>query len=152
MRSLSKQNVKTYYAGRFEATPEAIGVAKAAVQNLWNERQSERGDELTADRSGSCKFAALIARDLFGGRLAGNHDHVFVVLRDGTRIDLNADQCDVAGLGLRAHRLECAVLSMPGYRESLGSCTERARRWAIWAEDRLQTASPGSSDLRLTGT
>lgn len=154
MKILSKRNVETYYQGRLQATPEAIGVAKQAVQKLWNERLAERGLEAGEGRSGSCKFAALLARDLFGGRLAGNMDHVFVLQRDGARIDLNEDQRDVLELGDRAHRLECEVLSTIDYRESLGSCTERTRRWVAWAEEQLKghpkPTPPLSTKARLT--
>lgn len=134
---MSKRNVETYYQGRFKLTPEAITIAKAAIQNLWNERQEERGDPATSNRAGSCKFAALLARDLFGGRLAGSDDHVFVLQRDGSRLDLNESQPDVIELGERAHRLECHILSDIEYREALTSCTARVKRWVNWAEERL---------------
>ncbi len=138
MKILTRRCVETYYQPRLQATPETIEVAKAAVQQLWDERQREYGIEPTGDRSGSCKFAALLARDLFGGRLAGNMDHVFVLQRDGTRLDLNEDQRDVLELGDRAHRLECEVLAHFDYRESLGSCSERTNRWVAWAQDQLK--------------
>lgn len=138
MKMLTKRNVETFYQGRIQITPEAIDVAKAAVQQLWSERQRERGLEPSSDRSGSCKYAALLARDLFGGRLAGNMDHVFVLQRDGTRIDLNEDQRDVIELGDRAHRLECFILTEIDYRESLASCTDRTRRWVDWAKEQLK--------------
>ena len=153
MKLISKRSVETYYQGRLQITPEAIQVAKESVQRLWDERRRERELEPTDDRSGSCKFAALLARDLFGGRLAGNNDHVFVLLRDGTRLDLNEDQRDVMELGDRAHRLECDVLSTFDYREALGSCTERTRRWVAWAEEQLaghpKPTPPLSTKARL---
>ncbi|MBF6615486.1 MAG: hypothetical protein ITG07_02050 [Candidimonas sp.] len=130
---MSKQDVQRVHEARFEATPAAIEIAKQAMTQLWAERRRERGLPPDAGRAGSCKFAALLARNLFGGRLAGNLNHVFVVSSEGRRIDLNDDQDDVAEMGPAAHSLLCNVLLYAEYRESLSSCTARVDRWTAWA-------------------
>ncbi|XLY90499.1 hypothetical protein ACK8QS_22780 (plasmid) [Ectopseudomonas mendocina] len=119
-----------------------------AIANLWTERQLERGLVPSDDRSGSCKFAALLARTLFGGRLAGNYDHVFTLQPDGQRVDLNEDQPDAQLLGERAHRLQCAVLATHDYRDSLSSCVPRVERWANGVTSQLQISH--SSALMAT--
>lgn len=81
------------------------------------------------DRSGSCKFSALIAREIFGGRLAGNDEHVFIVV-EGTIIDLNQDQVDVKALGAGAYVQDLVGLRHPDYLDALGSCVPRASKWA----------------------
>lgn len=134
---LSKRNIQAHLPARFEPTPQALAIAKQAIEHLWNERRAERGLTASDDRSGSCKFAALLARDLFGGRLAGNLEHVFTLQKDGRRIDLNDDQADVLELGDKAHRLDCWVLAYAEYRASLSSCRPRAERWSAWAAERI---------------
>lgn len=136
----SKRNIQSYHQGLFEVTDTTLEIAEQAMFHLWNERLAERGLQPNADRAGSCKFAALLARHLFGGRLAGNKDHVFTVHRDGRLIDLNHKQFDVLELGEKAHRLECEVLRAPEYRESLFSCAHRVSRWAEWASHQHATS------------
>jgi hypothetical protein len=138
--TFSRRNIRSYHQGLFEVTDTTLAIAEQAMTLLWNERLSERGLQPNADRAGSCKFAALLARHLFGGRLAGNKDHVFTVHRDGCLIDLNESQFDILELGEKAHRMECEILSAPEYRESLFSCVSRVTRWADWAV--LQHAAP----------
>jgi len=133
---LTRRNVQQTHIGHFEPTPEAIAIARTAMDHLWHERCHERG-ESAGDRAGSCKFAALVARNLFGGRLAGNLNHVFVILPNGQRLDLNDDQPDVVAMGLQAHALLCIVLTHVEYRQSLSSCMARAARWSNWAAQQI---------------
>jgi hypothetical protein len=138
---LSLKNLNTTHAGTCPVTPETLALAGEALDKLWRERLSEWGREDKGDREGSCKFAALLARALFGGRLAGNDDHVFVVLADGARLDLNELQPDVAELGAKAWVRHDFVLEHPDYRDALGSCVPRVERWVNWVKASLLAAA-----------
>lgn len=126
---MTKDEVLAVHPARFEATPANIAIAQGVVQRLWNERQLERDQPVTKDRSGSCKFAALLARALFGGRIAGNSQHVYVKL--GRRIiDLNEGQFDVESIGAeRAHADLPRFVANHEHRESLASCMSRVNAW-----------------------
>ncbi|KZN20546.1 MULTISPECIES: hypothetical protein [Pseudomonas] len=137
---LSLKNLNTTHAAVWLVTPENLALAGAAMELLWKERQGERGGKHTGDREGSCKFAALLARALFGGRLAGNHDHVFVVLANGSLLDLNENQPDVAAFGSNAWARHDFVLAHPDYREALGSCMPRVERWVNWVKEAMPAA------------
>ena len=123
--------------GRYPVTAELLALAEQAVAHLWNERRAQRGLPPTEDRSGSCKFAALLARELFGGRVAGNLEHVFV-LREGQVIDLNRHQQDVIELDSGAHRACEYTLNHRDYIESLKSCEPRAQRWVCWFDEQMR--------------
>jgi len=103
---------------------------------LWEERCKERGFVYAGERSGSCKFAALLARNLFGGRLAGNHEHVFVI-SGSNLIDLNIDQKDVIDLH-QAHLRMDTVLTHRDYRDALTSCLPRVDKWEQWVLNRAK--------------
>lgn len=124
--------------GRYPVTPELLALADQAVAHLWNERRAERDLPPAEDRSGSCKFAALLARELFGGRIAGNLEHVFV-LREGEVLDLNRHQRDVAELGSSAHQVCDYTLSHRQYIFSLSTCEPRVMRWVSWVDEQLNT-------------
>lgn len=127
MSALSKKDVARTYPGRYALTPETHRLANLVLDQLWAERNSERLIS-SPDRSGSCKFAALLARELFGGRLAGNVNHVFV-MRKGAILDLNLAQGDVVSLGDAAHHQDSIALLNIDYRESMASCLPRVKRW-----------------------
>lgn len=124
---LTREDIKTIYSGRYPLNPQTLRMANRIMDELWTERNGEWGKR-TADRSGSCKFAALLARELFGGKLAGNQRHVFVV-RAGKVLDLNSTQEDVKALGSLAHMRHSSDLLHRDYRESLASCLPRVQRW-----------------------
>ncbi|MDT8925388.1 hypothetical protein RBE51_21565 [Pseudomonas taiwanensis] len=128
---LSKRDLRAEYPAQLALTEANLTIAREAIKRLWNERQVECGLAPSADRSGSCKFAALVCRDLFGGRLSGNYDHMFV-RADNRVIDLNNDQQDVLILGKRAHLHVRSAIEHPDYRASLGYCQARAKRWVEW--------------------
>lgn len=127
MSALSKKDVARTYPGRYALTSETHRLANLVLDQLWAERNAERMIS-SPDRSGSCKFAALLARELFGGRLAGNENHVFV-MRKGAILDLNLTQGDVASLGDVAHHQDPFALVNIDYRESMASCLPRVKRW-----------------------
>ncbi len=140
MLVLTKKNIKGFSAAKIPLSDESLTLTHKALTALWEERCAERGLDAPTDRSGSCKFAALLARDLFGGRLSGNNEHVFVTLEDGYLLDLNDQEPDVNGMGNAAHTMNCFVLTDIEYREALGSCMPRVERWSSWVISELEEA------------
>jgi len=128
---LTIREVKRAGSAKLPLTPSNLDLANQALDQLWAERLEERGYEKPPGRGGSCKFAALLGRELFGGRLDGNLDHVFV-RKDRKVLDLNEQQDDVLILGAAAHLSTPWVLEYEEYRESLASCMPRVQRWAQW--------------------
>lgn len=128
---ITSKDIKSKYPAKIAYDEHNIILANLALDFLWQERCKERGETYTGDRSGSCKFAALLARSLFGGRLAGNYEHVFTVT-DAEIIDLNFTQKDVINLNNLAHSRTDFVLCERDYREALSSCLPRVQRWEEW--------------------
>lgn len=128
-KRMSLSDLMRSYPSKAPINEQTVSIAMEVTARLWNERCEERGAPASDDRSGGCKFAALIAREVFGGRLAGNDEHVFVVLA-GKVIDLNHDQADVKALGSEAYFEDPLSLRHPDYRDALGSCVPRATKWA----------------------
>lgn len=128
---LSKADIQMTYPGRIPYAARNIRLAKEAMRLLWNEKLGERGLPPCEDRSSSCKFAALLARELFGGSLAGNEDHVFVH-KGRDVLDLNREQTDVLLMGEWAHQSQIVRLLHPDYRRALHSCIPRVTRWVDW--------------------
>jgi hypothetical protein len=137
MSALTLKNLRSFQPGRVELTHANLVIAGQVVQELWNERQKEKFIRLTGTRESSCKFAALLARELFGGTLAGNDEHVFLMHGD-IIVDLNKDQPDVKALSALAHIDIPPVLSSQAYLEALGSCVERVSRWVPVAIQRIE--------------
>lgn len=129
--TLTVKDIKSIYPAKIEYNPRNILVANEALNALWEERQRQRDVVHNGSRAGSCKFASLLARSLFGGRLAGNANHVFVV-KDGNIIDLNEQQSDVVLLGAKAHIQFNSVLYHVDYREALTSCLPRLEKYEAW--------------------
>lgn len=132
---LSIDDIKKEYPPRYPLNRYTLQLAHEIMDELWRERNAERLLQ-TEDRSGSCKFASLLARSLFGGALAGNQHHVFVKRR-GRLLDLNEGQQDVLRLGEKAY-IEDGSLSGRDYRDSLGSCRPRVNRWLDEYERRYE--------------
>lgn len=135
-KRMSLADLARIYPAKVPINEQTIHLAMEVTARLWNERCEERGLPVSDDRSGSCKFAALIAREIFGGQLAGNDEHVFVVLA-GQVVDLNRDQEDVKVLGSEAYLDDPLSLRHPDYRDALGSCVPRAAKWAKIALDQM---------------
>lgn len=135
-KRMSRAELMRSYPEKAPINEQTMDIAREVAARLWNERCEERGSPASADRSGSCKFAALIAREIFGGRLAGNDEHVFVVLA-GKVIDLNHDQADVKDLGSEAYLDDPLSLRHPDYRDALGSCVPRSAKWAKVALEQM---------------
>jgi hypothetical protein len=143
---LTKKDLRADYPAKLTYTSANLEIAREAMTRLWNERMAERGLGPSDDRSGSCKFAALLSRSLFGGKLAGNYEHIFTI-NNGQVIDLNDDQLDVMFLGEMAHIQNSFDIEHPDYRESLGYCQARAKRWADWvvSHPRIELIAPSNS-------
>jgi len=127
----SIREVRRTRQAKLPLTPTNLALASQAMDLLWAQRLEERGYPRVPGRSGSCKFAALLARDLFGGKLDGNLEHVFV-RKEREVLDLNNLQDDVLILADSAHLSTPWVLEDREYRESLASCMPRVKQWCQW--------------------
>lgn len=125
------KDIKSVYPPKIAYTERNISLAGLALDNLWEERCKERGEPYMGDRAGSCKFAALLARSLFGGRLAGNYEHVFVVSNE-IIIDLNITEPDALRLGSLAYLRMDNLLTHRDYRAAFESCLPRVNKWVDW--------------------
>ncbi|MHD0644817.1 hypothetical protein ACYPKM_04270 [Pseudomonas aeruginosa] len=144
---LTLRDIRSCYPAQVPLTDETLSLARSVAAELWRERLLERGEQPTNDRSGSCKFAALLARRLFGGKLAGNSQHVFILL-DGKVVDLNFDQEDVLELGVNAHKHDPFTLEFREYRESFASCLPRVDRWVETFMNRYQPTAKANRSRR----
>lgn len=135
---LAVKDILSDYPAKIEYNEHNIIRANIALDFMWEERCKERGEAYSGDRSGSCKFAALLSRSLFGGRLAGNNDHVFTVIGSDL-IDLNIIQRDVIELNHLAHVRFDHVLTHKDYRAALSSCLPRVEKWEKWLLGRINS-------------
>jgi hypothetical protein len=106
-------------------TEKNIALAKRFFRKKWKERAREGNRPVPRDLRGACKFAALFAKELFGGKIQGNWHHVFVV-KNGKRIDLTD------GAGVKKEHLaetDPIFLKDPFFKESLGYCVPRVMKW-----------------------
>ena len=131
---LTVKDILSIYPVKIEYNEHNVIRANLALDYLWEERCKERDISYTGERSGSCKFAALLARSLFGGRIVGNHEHVFVI-SGAHLIDLNIAQKDVIDLNHQAHVRMDTVLTHRDYRDALTSCLPRVAKWEQWVLD-----------------
>lgn len=131
---LTVKDILSIYPVKIEYNEHNVIRANLALDYLWEERCKERGISYTGERSRSCKFAALLARSLFGGRIVGNHEHVFVI-SGAHLIDLNIAQKDVIDLNHQAHVRMDTVLTHRDYRDALTSCLPRVAKWEQWVLD-----------------
>jgi hypothetical protein len=148
---LSSRNIETFFQGAFEPTPKAIREAKGVLQRLWKDRMKAVGTPKIQGREGSSRFAALLARDLFGGQLSGNPEHLFVVLKDGKRIDLNEGEPDVVALGERAYQVDRESLTTAEYRAGLSYCSQQVRKWRDQAEEELKHNTKAAKPMKPKG-
>lgn len=122
-----EQDMKTAH---LPATVDNIHRAKDFLMGKWVEWHQERGNDHPEDLSNSCKFSSLFAREVFGGRLRGNHLHQFVELPNGQILDLNIDARDVLNMGAHAHHHDDELFwGNPEHKESLDSCRPRVAQW-----------------------
>jgi hypothetical protein len=126
---------------RYPASPEWIERATLFLKEKWGERAAELGRDKPDDLKGACKFASLFAHVLFGGRLRGNPRHQFVVLRDGSRVDLTA-----GSEGSDAYYHDRLFWGNAEHRASLESCQARVAAWV--AEFRSRFDQPAGIPFR----
>lgn len=129
------------------ASPDVIEAARGFLLARWKERAAERGLPEPRDLSRSCKFSALFARSVFGGRLEGNRHHVYLRLPDRRLLDLNEDACDVASMrerGLDPHCHDPFVWKEREHLASIRSCSGRVAAWVhlFTAAHGVATAPP----------
>lgn len=136
MSALSVSDVISFKTPRAELTEQNLNVAADALQKLWDEHQKSKFIKPDGLRAESSTFGALLAREVFGGTLAGNSDHTFVLLGD-IIIDLNASQPDVKALDSLAHIHIPDVLNQEAFREKLGAHLPKAESWARIALDQI---------------
>src|SRR5271170_6002995 len=112
-------------AGRtYPGTPEWIAKAKAFMKEKWAERHTEMGREgVPTDMAGACKFASLLAQQLFNGQIKGNPEHQ--VLKRGMDI---IDLTDLFDPNAFYHDKEW--FGNPEHEESMASCMPRVQQWA----------------------
>lgn len=135
---LTVKDILSNYPAKIDYNEHNIILANLALDFMWQERCKERGETYSGDRSGSCKFAALLSRSLFGGRLAGNDEHVFT-MTNSELIDLNIVQRDVMELNHKAHVRFDHVLTHKDYRSALTSCLPRVEKWEKWVLARINS-------------
>jgi hypothetical protein len=133
-------------------TPETIAMATAFLLRKWQERRLEkypRGPSYNAafgwnnppeDLSSSCKFSSLFAQKIFGGEIRGNYHHQFVVIPDGSVLDLNIDAADVKALK-NPQRHDHRFFRSRDHRESSASCEARV---ATWVDDFYRSILPSN--------
>lgn len=144
--------METDEVGPYDPTPENIQHAREIAFEGWQQRAYERGMPAPVDLSDSCKFSSLFARALFGGVVAGNEDHQFVLI-GGNLLDLNHDAQDVRAMleqGIAAHRHDDIFMSDDDNLDVLLSCVPRVERWCNMFEKRLaakmsEVRKPGMS-------
>lgn len=123
-------------------TPELVAQAKAFALAKWKERwekeEKRYGDPEPINLSNACRFCALFARELFGGRIRANYYHCWVRLDDGTVLDLT-DGVDAERFGVSPKRLVTAsrdfMFDAPGipnkeFWDNMRTCLPRVRQWS----------------------
>jgi hypothetical protein len=126
-----KTFIEAQSTGRYRATDENLAAAKRMAMHGWSMRAKERGISDPEDLSYSCKFSSLFIKILFGGSIAGNHDHQFNVI-DGKIIDLSSDSGDVNDIkknGEDPYAIDHDFLFNEDHIDSMYSCLPRVESW-----------------------
>lgn len=136
MPALSVIDVTSFKPPKAELSSQSLAIAANALQQLWDEHQKSRFIKPDGSRVRSSLFGALLAREIFGGTLAGNGDHIFVLLGD-IIVDLNQAQPDVKALDALAHINIPGVIAQESFREKLGLHLPKAQTWAQFAIEKI---------------
>ncbi|CAB5514388.1 hypothetical protein LMG26857_03447 [Achromobacter anxifer] len=120
--------------GAIPLTADNLAVAKAVLTAGWKDRARERELPEPEDLSGACKFASLLVKLAFGGRVQGCHAHQYNVV-DQKIIDLT-EQHEFDGLG---H--DEVFFGNPEHLESLTSCLPRVHDWLQELTSTVTTAA-----------
>lgn len=136
MTALSVSDVISFKPPKAELNKDNLVIAAGVLQQLWDEHQKSRFIKPDGQRVGSSTFGSLLAREIFGGTLAGNSDHMFVLHGD-IIVDLNVAQSDVKSLDALAHINIPGVLTQESVREKLGVHLPRVESWAKVALEKI---------------
>jgi hypothetical protein len=113
--------------GFLPLTEDNLEKVKTFVFQKWKERANDFNLSEPDDLSNSCKYSSLFVRHVFGGQLAGNSFHQFVV-KDGKILDINIDAKDVKSL-TNPHYHSEVFWGNHEHQESLDSCKPRVEKW-----------------------
>ncbi|MFY2597403.1 hypothetical protein ACOTHJ_15435 [Achromobacter xylosoxidans] len=117
--------------GAFALTPENVAIARSILTAGWRARALERGLPAPRDLEGACKFASLLVKLAFGGRIEGAWTHQYNVIA-GQTIDLTGQSCDAG------HDL--VFFGNREHLASMESCLPRVQTWLSALEAQLTTA------------
>lgn len=120
--------------GQIDTTPENIQIARDFVFQRWIDRANSRCDQTPVDLSSACKFASLFAWQLFGGTLAGNCRHQFVLSHDGSVLDLCCGSAELESMK-DPYVHDAEFFGNDEHLSSLDSCLPRVSDWIRQFED-----------------
>jgi hypothetical protein len=127
---------------QLDPTEENIALAQEYVWLKWKERSCELDRPEPTNLSGACKFASLFAREMFGGEIAGNYLHQYLVHK-GRVIDLTGSD----GAKLNAYHHDRKFWLNPEHKESLISCAPRVSDWVAKFSHFVATQSPSLPEV-----
>jgi len=110
----------------------------------WRERADEMRLVVPEDLSSSCKFGALLVRELHGGEIRGNWAHVHCRLPCGGILDPSRWAEDVETIRAREldpYEHDRTFIRSRDFRDSLETCIPRVKAWAD--EWRMAQKMPG---------
>ena len=118
--------------------------AREVLERLWEERAEDLGRPPPQDLKGACKFGALLAYEVYGGEIEATWEHAWV------RTDpppLGWGIIDLPGPPHEGfvYKPDRAFMQRPEWKESLGTCAKRVKRWV----DDLEVVDPGGPFLHV---
>ncbi len=131
------------HAPVLELTEARLESLRAVVMEGWRARAAELGRPEPLDLSDGCLFGSLAVKVVFGGSLAGSHDHQHNVV-DGRVVDLSADAADVRAMADPYRHDPTQFEDNPTLYEQLESCAPRVRAWVAEFLERERTPGPAS--------
>ena len=97
--------------------------------NLWEDRAIDLGRDDPQDLTGSCKFGALLAQQVYGGRIEATWEHTWVRTPPEPKgwgiIDLTGPPYE--GFD---YTPDPRFMRRPEFKESLASCAPRVKHYA----------------------
>lgn len=113
-----------------EPTADAIESAKQFALAKWAQRAIEHGNATPNNLSGSCKFCSLFCWFVFGGKLAGNAEHQWVVDNTNGIIDLTSYSGYQFYSDRSKYKPDRQFWLNGQHLSSLRDCLERSSLWA----------------------
>jgi hypothetical protein len=139
--SLSKKSIYESMAARIPPSAENFHMAREFVMERWIERSIERGAKVPTDLSSACKFASLFAWQIFGGKIAGNSRHQFVLMASGDVLDLCAGSAELESMPA-PYVHDPSFFGNSEHLESLQSCLPRVSKWLQSFEEMMSEHQP----------